>query len=133
MSSSTDESVSTDSSASVDVDVGEWTLSRVREQTQADPDGVQNAQGNVWTSKTRVLADARKSSTPFDRSAVESALAAHIDAGRVLSWNGLLAPADDDHLLAVIKNEQQAGITRALLVGKANKLRSERQGGGRDE
>jgi len=101
-------------------------VARIQELTEASPDGDQNEQSNVWTSKRRLRSDAGKTWSQFARDDVEPVVETLREKSKVVTWHGLVAPADDEHLQAVIESEEMAGITRSRLVAKCNRLR---QGG----
>lgn len=100
--------------------VDEWVLAEIQHRVEPDPDGHQNAESNVWTSKERLRDDGRKFSTRYSREEIESAVEQLVDRGEIVTWHGLLAPATPDHLRALIENEAEAGIKRATLVGYCN-------------
>lgn len=102
--------------------VTEWVVAEVAHRVAPEPDGKQNVQSNVWTSKERLRDDGRKFSVRYDTDEIEAAVAALDDAGKIVSWHGLLAPATDEHLKALIENESKADIKRTTLVGQCNAL-----------
>lgn len=108
----------------------EWVLDEVDQRVEPNPDGVQNTQSNVWTSRRRLRNDGRKSSTPHDADAVVAAIDDLLDRGDLLSWHGLLAPTDDEHLRAIIGNENAADITRTSLLESCRELLSAEDDGG---
>lgn len=93
-------------------------LSLVNERTEPTPDGIQDAGGNLWTGTKRLKQEASKNNIDCTKSELEDAVAALVGEGSLITWHGLLAPANVDHVRAVIENECQAEITRNLLVGK---------------
>ncbi|OLZ39124.1 hypothetical protein A6E15_19365 [Natrinema saccharevitans] len=95
----------------------------IQRRTEPTPDGIQNVNGNVWTGQSRLKQEASKGNVPCSRDEISEAVDRLLEADRVVSWHGLLAPATDEHLAAIIENEVEADVTRSLLVGKANKLR----------
>lgn len=107
----------------------EWVREEVDHRVEPTPDGLQDGQSNVWTSTERLRDDGRKYSTKYSKDKIEAAVGALRERDEILSWHGLLAPATDEHLKAVIENEQQAGIARSTLIGRCNTLR---QGGAAD-
>lgn len=96
---------------------------QIVERTEADPDGEQNAHGNLWTSTERMRADAVKPHTEYTKESLNDALGHLEENGKVVTWFGLLAPATDEHLQAIIENEVNSGVTRTILVGQCNELR----------
>jgi hypothetical protein len=92
----------------------------VHERTSPDPDGRQNNQSNIWTGRTRMRADGSKSHTPLERDDVDDVLNQLVDERRVFEWHGLLAPATEEHLRAIIENERKSGTLRKALIGEAN-------------
>jgi hypothetical protein len=100
----------------------EWVLEEVDHRVAPTPDGKQNVSSDVWTATSRLRDDGRKYSVDFDTDEIEAAIAALDEDGELVSWHGLLAPATDEHLQAIIQNEAQAGVKRSTLVGKCNRL-----------
>lgn len=122
------------SSADVDSATADWVLEAVTERVEATPDGIQSSQSNVWTSTRRLRSDGRKFSTEFDAEEIEAAIDALQSRGDLVSWFGLLAPANDAHLRALIGNENAADISRATLIEACQALLSTDAGGdGADE
>lgn len=99
-------------------------LAQIQERTRAEPDGVQNAHGNLWTSNERMRSDAVKPHTEYTKKSLKKAVQNLSEAGEIVCWHGLLSPATDEQLKAIIENERQAEITRSTLVGECNRLRS---------
>lgn len=104
-------------------------LEQIQERTSPEPDGVQNSHGNIWTSNERLRSDAVKPGTDYTKPGLGAILEDLREDGDIVTWHGLLAPATDEHLRAIIENEQESDITRRLIVGRCNELRS---GGGED-
>lgn len=106
--------------------VEEEVLQQIRERTEPEPDGVQNAHGNLWTSRERLRSDAVKPGTGYDKESLKDAIDSLEADGEVIAWFGLLAPATEGYLSAIIQNEaEHADITRPLLVGQCNRLRGD--------
>ncbi len=99
-------------------------LAQIQERTAPEPDGVQSARGNLWTSNRRMRGDAVKPHTEYTKAGLKDAIVTLAERGEIVRWHGILAPATDGHLKAIIENERKAEITRALLVGLCNELRS---------
>lgn len=99
----------------------EWVLSRIRERTAPEPDGKQNGQSALWTSINWLKQDASGSDL-LERDDVQPLVWELASRDRIIYWHGLMAPATDEHLRAIIENERQAGFTRKLLVGQCNQL-----------
>jgi len=84
-------------------------------------------------------ADGSKSGSPLSRDDVDDVVAQLVDSRDVISWHGLLAPATEEHLRAIIENERASGTPRKLLIGKVNcwlrslNTESDHSGGGHDE
>lgn len=114
--------------SSVDHPAADGVLEQLEERTTPEPDGVQNAQSNVWTSRQRLRSDAAKPHTDYDKDTLTGVLAALEDANEVVSFHGLLAPATSEHLRAIIQNEDGAGITRRTLVRRCNRLAASQDG-----
>jgi hypothetical protein len=103
-------------------EVHQAVLGQIQDRTDAESDGVQNAHGNLWTSRERLRADAVKPHTDYDKSSLSDAISALEEAGEIIAWHGLLAPTTEDHLRAIIETETQSTVTRSLLVGRCNTL-----------
>lgn len=99
----------------------EHVLEAVRDRTSPEPDGVQNNQSNIWTSRTRMRGDGSKGHTPLARDEVGGVIDQLVEERKVIEWNGLLAPATPEHLKAIIENERLTETPRKLLVGQANR------------
>lgn len=97
-------------------------LSLVNERTEPTPDGVQDAGGNLFTGTKRLKQEASKNNIDCTKSELENAVAGLVAEGSLITWHGLLAPANVDHVQAIVENERRAGITRELLVGKCNRF-----------
>ena len=104
-------------------DVAEWVIEQVRSRTVAEADGRQNVQSNVWTSKQRLKAEASKTDL-LERSDVADVVADAVEAGGLITWHGLVAPADHNHLVTIIENERQSDAPRSLLISRVNRIRS---------
>lgn len=104
------------------VDRAALVLTWVDDWTDPDPDGSQDASSNIWTSRTRIKGEASKSDH-VERGEVNEIVDQLIVDGQLVSWHGLIAPARDEHLQAIIQNERLADISRKLLVAKVNKIR----------
>lgn len=117
----------------------EYVLKCIRERTSPEPDSIQNNQSNLWTGRSRMRADGSKSGSPLSRDDVDEVVSQLIDEREVVSWHGLLAPATEEHLIAIIENERASDTPRKILIGKVNHwLRSlntdaDRSGGESDE
>lgn len=101
-------------------DVAAAVLDHIQDLTEPNPDGHQDAKSDLWTSRDRLRSDAVKPGTDYDKESLDGALATLTRQGYVQPFHGLLAPATDDHLRAVIQNEQQAENTRRVLIGRCN-------------
>lgn len=108
----------------------QWVLEEVHHRVETAPDGLQNVESNIWTATQRLRDDGRKFSTKYGKEKIEQAVETLQEEDEMLSWHGLLAPATDEHLKAVIENERKAEITRSTLVGRCNALLSVNGGGG---
>lgn len=86
----------------------------------------------LWSSRTQVLGEAVKSTNDFDKPAARAAISRAIANDDLFHWHGLLAPADPDHLRKIIQAEQQADITRKIMIGQINKLLKRLKEGGSD-
>lgn len=99
----------------------EWVHEQVRERVEPEPDGRQDAHGSLFTGTRQLVRDGKKFSTDFDSDEIEDALDELVIDGEIISWHGILFPADEEHLRAVIANENQAGIPRLILIRKVKK------------
>lgn len=113
---------------SVDHPAAGGVLEQLEERTTPEPDGVQNAQSNVWTSRQRLRSDAAKPHTDYDKDSLTAVLAALEGAHEIIGFHGLLAPATPDHLRAIVQNESDAEITRRSLVKRCNRLATTQNG-----
>jgi hypothetical protein len=95
-------------------------MEKIRERTSPEPDGRQKNTSNVWTGRSRMRSDGSKDESPLDRGGVDTALDSLISSREVYEWHGLLAPADEDHLRAIIENERMSDTPRRLLIGNVN-------------
>lgn len=111
------------SDGSADGDQHGWVMDRILEQTSPEPDGKQGGQSNVWTGKNRIKAAASKVDG-IERGDVADLVAGLESDGKVIDWHGLIAPADDEHLLAIIESEKMSDAPRKILVKKCNNLRN---------
>lgn len=99
----------------------EWALERIHDRVTPEPDGIQNAESNVWTSQQRLKSDASKSDV-IERDGVPKLVSALEQAGEVVYWHGLVAPASPEHLRAIIESERQSGVPRTILIGLCNRM-----------
>lgn len=109
------------SSGRTRTDDEEWVLNQVRELTEPEPDGNYDAHGALWTGRRRIVGNKDKPGQPT-REEIREALAGLKHRGEIVSWHGLLAPADEEHLQALVENETQADNVRKILVGQLNQL-----------
>ena len=65
------------------------------------------------------------SSFGFSASESKTAIAAAVENGDLLDWNGQLCRVDEPSLLAVIESEQAAEVTRRPLIARCNKALAE--------
>lgn len=107
----------------------EAILEQIRERTEPTPDGVQDGTGNLWTGNRRLRSDARKKHTDYTKLDVETLIPELERSGEIVTWHGLLAPATEEHVRALIQNEcEVADISRSLLLGKLNTVKAELEG-----
>ena len=108
-----------------DAECGQTTkqaiLDEIEERTEPTPDGEQSALGDVWTSTQRMRTQAVKPHTEYEKADLEPVAAELEEQGDIILWCGLAAPATDEHLRAIIKNEEQADYPRQILIGKCNR------------
>lgn len=103
-------------------DVVEIVYDQIEQAVEPEPDGTQNAQGNIWTGANQVRREGEKNTVSYSKADVDEALDFLEAEGRIINWFGLVAPATDEHLRAIIQNEIQSQFTRKILVGKCNNL-----------
>lgn len=101
-------------------DVDEWVKGEVAHRTEPAPDGKQDVSSNVWTAKRRLNEDGRKFSVNYGPEEIAGAADSLVADSELFGWHGLLAPMTKESIQAIIRNEQEATITRTVLVGKAN-------------
>ncbi|WP_324662426.1 hypothetical protein [Haloarcula sediminis] len=65
--------------------------------------------------------DGSKGQTPLARGDVDSVINRLTDEREVFEWHGLLAPATEEHLKAIIENERLSDTPREILIGKVNR------------
>lgn len=99
----------------------EWALSRIEGRVEADPDGKQNEQSNVWTSEQRLKGDASKTDL-LERDDVGGLVRDLANAGDVITWHGLVAPATEEHLEAIIGCENRSDAPRRLLIERCKRV-----------
>lgn len=58
------------------------------------------------------------SSEEVEEYAIEAAVVELLDAGRLVSWHGLLAPVEEETIEAIVAAEREQDTTRTLLVEK---------------
>lgn len=104
-------------------------LEQIRDRTEPDPDGNQDANGNVWTGRRRLRSDAVKPHTDYSKGDVDRSVTALKRRGDIVTFHGLLAPSDPDHLRAVIENERMADISRHSVISRCNRLLNAGDGG----
>lgn len=102
-------------------DAETWVLDEIDSLTEPEPDGKQDAESAIWTGKRRIVGNTDKPGQPT-QAEIREAIRTLRSRGEIITWHGLLAPATDEHLRAVIENERLAGITRRPLIGRANQL-----------
>lgn len=113
--------------------VRDWILEQLDERTEADPDSDQGVQGDIWTSKGRLVKHAGKFSTPVQKAPVEAELSELINDREVLYWHGHLTLATVPYLNAVVQSEQQAEVTRQILIDKCRRWLTAKAEGGDDD
>lgn len=104
-----------------DTNAHEWAIARIADRAESDPDGKQDEQSAVWTSKQRLKADASKTDL-LEREDVNDVVHELGTDGEIVTWHGLIAPATDDHLSAIIESESLSDTPRTTLVGRCNRL-----------
>jgi hypothetical protein len=103
----------------------EWALQTIRERTEAEIEGNQMHTAAVWTICRRDSTSSAKPSCPHSKDEIDAAGQSFRDDDRVVYWHGLLAPADPEHIAAIIQNELEADFKRKILIGHCNRLRQE--------
>jgi len=121
----------TQQSRDVDGSVDGGDLSEISEQVLADiesfvipePDGIPGHESNIWTCERRLESHAQKTTVSYDRSEVGRVISELVNNHEIIEWFGLLAPATDEHLYAIIQNELLTDTPRKTLIGQCNTLR----------
>jgi hypothetical protein len=101
----------------------EWVLDRVEDRAEAEPTGDRGIKSPVWVGIGELLRVAR--SGPYTREQVIDAVEAAAADGEVYYWRGLLAPADDAHLEAIVENERQCDRPNQELIDAVDAFRQE--------
>lgn len=91
----------------------------VEERTSPEPDGKQDTKSNVWTGRRRLRQDGHKGSSPLERDEIGDVIDELVDEGKLFEWHGLLAPATEQHLRAIVGNENRSDTPRRLLIQQA--------------
>jgi len=104
-------------------EIREAILADVTDFVEPNPDGNAGQESNVWTCQRRIESHASKNSVEYKNVDVETAINQLVASGKLVRWFGLLAPAANEHLLAIIKNEQMLQTPRKQLIGECNSLR----------
>lgn len=94
-------------------------LDVVEERTTPEPDGQQDSTSNVWTGRRRLRQDGHKGSSPLERDEINGVIDDLVEDGELFEWHGLLAPATEEHLRAIIGNENRSDTPRRLLIEQA--------------
>lgn len=97
-------------------------LDTITDRVDPEPDGIQSANGNLWTSIRRLRDDGNKNHTEFSKSDVDDAVSLLEDNDDILRWYGILAPTTDEHLEAIIENERRCDYPRDQLIWVAEDL-----------
>lgn len=102
-------------------------LDTVRERTSPEPDGIQDARSNCWTSTEKLRYDAGKTNSKLPEGQVHEIVSELAANGDLFTWHGLVAPTTDDHLAALIENEELASDWggRRILKDQARNLQGE--------
>ncbi|MFC7216528.1 hypothetical protein ACFQO4_20930 [Saliphagus sp. GCM10025334] len=96
-------------------------LECVHKRTEPEPDGIQDAESNIWTGRRRMKSDGSSSRSPLDRGDVNQVIDQLVEQDEVFEWFGLLAPCTEEYLQAILENEAKADLSRQILVSKVNK------------
>jgi len=104
-------------------EISEAILADVTDFVEPNPDGNAGQESNVWTCQRRIESHANKNSVGYENADVETAINQMVESEKLIRWFGLLAPATNEHLLAIIKNEQMLQTPRKQLIGECNSLR----------
>lgn len=105
----------------LDTEQRKWALEKIEDRTTPEPDGEQDVSSNVWTSLQRLKGDASKTEI-IERHAVKPLVTKLSVEELVLYWHRLIAPANPEHLRAVIKSESMSKAPRKILIEKCNDL-----------
>lgn len=99
----------------------DWIRDRVNERVEPVPDGRQDEQATVWTSKRRLKEDAGKSDA-VEKDEIEGAVRHLANHGDLLTWHGLLAPATEEHVKAIVATENRAEQPRKILIERCERV-----------
>lgn len=99
----------------------DWILERVNERVESVPGERQDEQATVWTSKKRLEQDAAKTDV-VDSDEIDSLVRHLANHGDLLTWHGLLAPATEDHVKAVVATENRADQPRKILIERCERV-----------
>jgi len=94
----------------------------IERRTEPTEDGVKNANGELFTGRTRLKQEASKGNVPCSRDEIGEAVERLLNEQRIVGWHGLLAPATDEHLKSIIRNEREHGFGRGLFINKCRVL-----------
>lgn len=101
----------------------EWVLDRVENRAEPEPTGDRGIKSPVWVGIGELLRDARTG--PYTREQVIAAIEEAARDRAIYYWRGLLAPADDTHLEAIIENERECDRPNQELIDAAAEFRRE--------
>ncbi|WP_254831571.1 hypothetical protein [Haloglomus salinum] len=108
--------------------VEQYVLDEVERRTDPVAEGKTNAHGPLWTSADGIRQDGDGEGSPWSPDHIRAAVQQLVDEDRLFGWHGLLAPATEEHLRAIVQREAQQDVTRTLLVAKANQRIAEISG-----
>lgn len=95
----------------------EWILQQLDKRTDADGERGQSASSDLWTGAYQITgATGEKFSCPFSEEQLQSALNELRAENELIGWHGLVAPATEEHLRAIIAAENAADISRKTLI-----------------
>ena len=87
-----------------------------------DVDCANTAGASCYTARRRLRQDGHKGSSPLERDEIDPVIDELVEDGELFEWHGLLAPATENHLRAIIGNENRSDTPRRLLIQQAQVL-----------
>jgi len=103
-------------------DLTEEVYTEIIDMVSAEPDGIQNENGNIWTSVGYLRQQAPKPATDYSKENLQPLIDGLESKEKIINWFGLIAPTTEEHLKAIIDNERMSDEPRKILIGQCNRL-----------